>query len=64
VTDHLGFSVLDKRPNEVTIKVTEGVSSNQILKTLIDTNISILGFNEILPSLNEIFIKKVEQSNE
>ncbi len=64
VTDHLGFSVLEKRPNEVTIKVTEGVSSNQILKTLIDTNISILGFNEILPSLNEIFIKKVEQSNE
>ncbi|HMR88063.1 MAG TPA: ATP-binding cassette domain-containing protein [Saprospiraceae bacterium] len=64
VTDHLGFSVLDKRPNEVTIKVTEGVSSNQILKTLIDTNISILGFNEILPSLNEIFIKKVAQSNE
>ncbi len=64
VTDHLGFSVLEKRPNEVTIKVTEGVSSNQILKTLIDTNISILGFNEILPSLNEIFIKKVAQSNE
>lgn len=64
VTDHLGFSVLEKRPNEVTIKVTEGVNSNQILKTLIDTNISILGFNEILPSLNEIFIKKVEQSNE
>ena len=64
VTDHLGFSVVDKRPNEVTIKVAEGVSSNQILKTLIDTNISIIGFNEILPSLNEIFIKKVAQSNE
>jgi len=64
VTDHLGFSVMDKRPNEVTIKVGEGVSSNQILKTLIDTNISIIGFNEILPSLNEIFIKKVAQSNE
>jgi ABC-2 type transport system ATP-binding protein len=64
VTDHLGFSVMDKRPNEVTIKVGDGVSSNQILKTLIDTNISILGFNEILPSLNEIFIKKVAQSNE
>jgi ABC-2 type transport system ATP-binding protein len=64
VTDHLGFSVIDKRPNEVTIKVADGVISNQILKTLIDTNISILGFNEIFPSLNEIFIKKVAQSNE
>ena len=64
VTEHLGFTVIDKQPNDVTIKVSEGVNSNQILKTLIDTNISILGFNEILPSLNEIFIQKVAQSNE
>ncbi len=63
-TELLGFTIIDKQPNEIKVKVSEGVSPNQILKTLMDANISILGFNEILPSLNEIFIKKVAQSNE
>jgi ABC-2 type transport system ATP-binding protein len=36
-----------------------GTSTNAILKYFIDHNIPVKGYNEILPSLNEIFIKAV-----
>ena len=42
------------------IKINEGFGSNDVLKYFIDRQINIEAFNEILPSLNEIFIKQVE----
>lgn len=47
--------------NEIVFKVTDYQQSNQILQSLINSGVSIKGFNEILPSLNEIFIQKVTQ---
>ena len=44
------------------ITVTPDVSSNQLLGKILD-EVEIVGFNEILPSMNEVFIKVVEQSN-
>lgn len=46
--------------NSSTIRIKEGYTGNQVLQELIQKNVSILGFNEMLPSLNEIFIKLVE----
>ena len=40
--------------------VYKSFGSNDVLKYFIDRQINIEAFNEILPSLNEIFIKQVE----
>ena len=55
------FEVLDQKNNKLTVKINDGYTSNDVLKYFIDkTNIE--GFNEILPSLNEIFIGLVENT--
>lgn len=48
--------------NEALIRMSPEVSSNQLLGKILD-EVEIVGFNEILPSMNEVFIKVVEQSN-
>jgi ABC-2 type transport system ATP-binding protein len=59
-----GYEIINHKPGEIILKSAIGHSPNQLLKSLLDENISIIGFNEILPSLNEIFIKKVASNNE
>ena len=45
--------------NNVQFKITTAQSTQNILKTLLDSHTELTSFNEILPSLNEIFIKQV-----
>ena len=54
------FEVIDEKANNLTVKINEGFKSNDVLKYFIDKNINVEAFNEILPSLNEIFIQLVE----
>ncbi len=54
------FDVIDQKANKLTVKIKEGASSNDVLKYFIDRQINIEGFNEVLPSLNDIFIRLVE----
>lgn len=54
------FSFTQKNTREYIVKIKEGFSGNQLLKFLLNNNIEVESFNEILPSLNEIFIKQVE----
>jgi ABC-2 type transport system ATP-binding protein len=54
------FKVLKKNHNRLTVKINEGSSSNEVLQYFISQNIMVEGFNEILPSLNDIFINLVE----
>jgi ABC-2 type transport system ATP-binding protein len=42
------------------IRIKEGSGPNEVLRYLLDQGGSIYAFNEILPSLNDIFIKLVE----
>jgi ABC-type uncharacterized transport system ATPase subunit len=42
----------------------EAQELNPTLKSLINKGIEIKSYQEVLPSLNEIFIKKVGESNE
>jgi len=46
--------------NSLTVKINDGYSSNDVLQYFLQQNISIISFNEILPSLNDIFIQLVE----
>lgn len=54
------FEVIDQSANKLTVRINEGFKSNDVLKYFIDQQINIEGFNEILPSLNDIFIRLVE----
>lgn len=65
-TDMIGdnFQVIHDDASSVIIQASEGHNSNELLRGLLDRNITLRSFQEILPSLNEIFIKKVGQSNE
>jgi len=60
------FSVLETSSSanqrHYVVKVHEGGNSNQLLKFVMDYG-NILEFNEILPSMNDIFIQQVEKYN-
>jgi ABC-2 type transport system ATP-binding protein len=54
------FEVKQKTDKEVIIKLDPGYSNNDVLQYFIHKGLLIESFNEILPSLNEIFIRVVE----
>ena len=54
------FEVLAKNEQTLTIRIREGHSPNDVLRYFIDQQSNISSFSELLPSLNEIFIKLVE----
>lgn len=62
--ENVGFKVLKNEGENLLLGLDKETSPNRILKSLIDHGLEINHFNEVLPSLNEIFIKKVEQNNE
>ncbi len=59
---HLGDLAIVKSISgqNMTIQLNKNVKNNDILQFLIQKNVQISEFHEILPSLNEIFIQKVE----
>jgi ABC-2 type transport system ATP-binding protein len=63
ITDNSIFSVVRKEGNKVLVKINEGHNSNQVLTHLIQGNHPIVAYNELLPSLNDIFIKLVESTH-
>ena len=54
------FNVVSKNDHELVIKKNEDFSTNDILQFFINKGLHIHSFNEILPSLNDIFIRLVE----
>lgn len=50
------LEIEDKDGSSFIFKLKEGQTSNDLLKTLLDNGVSISSFNEMLPSLNDIFI--------
>jgi ABC-2 type transport system ATP-binding protein len=57
------FSILEDKGNGYVLKINEGYKSNDILTHFLNQGVTVEAFNEILPSLNEIFIRLVEGSN-
>lgn len=58
--NHPSFELIKQNNNQLTLKINETYGSNEVLQYFINENSSIEAFNEILPSLNEVFIKLVE----
>jgi ABC-2 type transport system ATP-binding protein len=54
------FEVKQQKGNELVLKLNEGYSTNDVLHYFMSKGLLVESFNEILPSLNEIFIKLVE----
>lgn len=54
------FEVIKHQPNQLLIKLQHDSTPNDVLKHFINQDIAIHSFNEVLPSLNDIFIKLVE----
>jgi len=66
IKDNSLFSILDKvdkNRNKVLVKLSQSVASNEVLKYLIEQQIPIVSYNEVLPSLNDIFIQLVEDTH-
>ena len=52
-----GINIVSQKEGEVIIQVEDDAYSNQYLNSLINAGIFIVSFEEILPTVNEIFIK-------
>ena len=66
IKDNALFSTLDKmdkNPNKILVKLNQAVASNEVLKYLIEQDIPVISYNEVLPSLNDIFIQLVEDTH-
>jgi len=56
------FKIVGRKEGELTVKVAAADASNNLLNHLMRNGVHIHSFNEILPTLNEIFIKQVGES--
>jgi ABC-2 type transport system ATP-binding protein len=66
IKDNELFSIIDKADknhNKILVKLSQSVASNEVLKYLIEQQIPIVSYNEVLPSLNDIFIQLVEDTH-
>jgi ABC-2 type transport system ATP-binding protein len=60
IQDNAIYKVVRKQEDQVLVKINEGYSTNQVLSQLIHDQVNIVAYNELLPSLNDIFIQLVE----
>jgi ABC-2 type transport system ATP-binding protein len=58
------FEVIKHQPNNLLIKLQHDATTNEVLQFFINQKVNIHSFTEVLPSLNEIFIKLVEGTPE
>ncbi len=56
------FEIVGKQQGHLIVKIREGYGPNDVLKYFIGRGREITAFMEILPSLNDIFIKLVEDT--
>ena len=54
------FDIISSKDNQLFLKIHEGYKPNDVLQYFLQQQASIHSFNELLPSLSEIFIKLVE----
>lgn len=55
------LAVLDQSKNSFTYLLQEGITPNQALAKLLKHNVNISSYEELLPSLSDIFIKTVKE---
>ncbi|RFM26233.1 ABC transporter ATP-binding protein [Deminuibacter soli] len=57
---HAAFTAKAVSPKQLEVSISDGYKSNDVLQYFIQQDITIESFHEILPSLNDIFIREVE----
>jgi ABC-2 type transport system ATP-binding protein len=53
------FTVQEVVGHKTVVKITDGISPNEVLRYFLDRNYGIIHFREMLPSLNDIFLQVV-----
>ncbi len=56
------FDIKKKEGQYLTVQMAEGAGTNDMLRYLIGQDVQVRSFNEILPSINEIFIRRVNET--
>ncbi len=56
------LEVIDHHDNKIVFHLPKGTNSNALLQSLLAEGVDIQSFREILPTFNEIFIQKVENT--
>ena len=54
------LNVVSNKQGELLVKFDEAHHGNDLLKVLVENNVEVASFNEVLPSINEIFIRQVQ----
>ena len=54
------FELVGTRDNAFVVKINDGLKPNDVLNYFLEQNARIISFNEMLPSLSDIFIRLVE----
>jgi ABC-2 type transport system ATP-binding protein len=58
------FDIIQTHDKAFTVKLNEDSTTNDILMHFIRQDIPVVYFEEILPTINEVFIKQVKQTEE
>jgi ABC-2 type transport system ATP-binding protein len=58
-----GFRLINKEDGEITVQIQKDMKPNELLMEVIKQGVQIQAFQEILPSLNDIFIQKVTETH-
>jgi len=53
------LNVVEKNAGELVVKFAQEHRGNELLKLFVDQGVEVTSFNEVLPSINEIFIRQV-----
>ncbi|MEJ7627146.1 MAG: ABC transporter ATP-binding protein [Ferruginibacter sp.] len=56
------FNIVKQSGTGMLVRIDESVNTNEVLQHFINNKTHITSFNEVLPSINEIFIKLVEDT--
>jgi ABC-2 type transport system ATP-binding protein len=60
VNGNAPFDIINSMDHRYIVKIKEGQKPNDVLRFFLQQGVNINSFNEILPSVNDIFIKLVE----
>lgn len=56
------LNIITRSNDAVTVQFNEAHHGNDLLKLFVENKVEVTSFNELLPSINEIFIRKVKES--
>ena len=59
IYDH--FNIIQLEDGSIMLKAIEDQSSSELLRSLLNSGLEINAFHEVLPTLNQIFIRQVKQ---